>query len=123
MAHIDFFKLQSKNLLKDFKTKYWDEKNKVYKYNPKFFNDIDSIILNYNIYEDEPFSLMNAQHIIACIAGFYNWQELIHSNQYRLELGKLLLENRNVCIDGGFLELPIVWEMYERDHLEGLDDQ
>ena len=60
MAHIDFFKLQSKNLLKDFKTKYWDEKNKVYKYNPKFFNDIDSIILNYNIYEDEPFSLMNA---------------------------------------------------------------
>ena len=123
MEHIDFFKLQAKNFLKDFRTKYWDEENECYQFKPNFFDDIDDIILGYDIYENEPFSLMNSQHLIACMAGFHSWQELIHSNKYKLELGKLLFENRNMCIDGGFLELPTVWQMYERNHLGGLDDQ
>lgn len=28
MEHIDYFKLQAKNLLKDFKTRFFDEKEK-----------------------------------------------------------------------------------------------
>lgn len=37
---------------------------------------------------------MNAQHIIARLAGFYKWTDLIKATDPALELGKLLFENR-----------------------------
>ena len=121
MEHIDFFKLQAKNFLKDFKTKEFDE-NKICQYKARFFPDIDEIILDCDINEHKPFSLMNSQHIIAILAGFSNWQDLIHANKYRLELGKLLFENRNMYDEDG-LDLHTSWQIYEYNNLNGFDDE
>lgn len=94
MTNIDFFKLQAKNFLKDFETKHYNEDEDVYEYSPRFFSDIDDIIFNFEIDEEKPFTLMNAQHVIARLAGFYKWTELIRATEPALELGKLLFENR-----------------------------
>lgn len=93
MNKIDYFKLQAKNLYRDFKTQERDADGN-YIYSPKFFSDIDELILCYDINE-ERFTLMNAQHLIAELAGFKKWSELIHASDAALELGELLLNNRN----------------------------
>lgn len=94
MTNIEFFKLQAKNLFSDYKSRVYDDSEDMYKYNPRFFSDIDDIIFNFEINEDKPFSLMNAQHVIARLAGFYKWTDLIKASEPRLELGKLMLVNR-----------------------------
>lgn len=98
MNKIDFFKLQAKNLERDFKTQYLDNEG-IYQYKPRFFSDIDDIILSFDI-DEEKFTLMKAQHIIALLAGFNKWSDLIHSDNDGLELGKLLFEHRNDYING-----------------------
>lgn len=78
MEHIDYFKLQAKNLLKDFKTRFFDEKENFYNYKPKYF-DIIEIFLDFGINDDAEnfkFTLMNAQHIVAKLAGFSKWNDL-----------------------------------------------
>ncbi len=97
MTHIEYFKLQAKNLLKDYKTKIPSFDKAVgeylYKYNPKHF-DIDEIILAYDVDEDN-FSLMQAQHIIALIVGFTKWSNLLKVSKIELELAKLLFDNQD----------------------------
>ena len=49
-ASIDYFKLQAKNLYRDFKTQKKDDEG-YYQYSPRFFKDIDGIIVDYDIDE------------------------------------------------------------------------
>jgi len=95
MKPIDYFKLQAKNLHKDYKTQtsYFDAalNRHLSEYCPKYF-DIDSLILDYNI-DEENFSLMNAQHIIAQLVGFTKWTEMLKASNTELELAKLLFDN------------------------------
>lgn len=98
MTNIEYFKLQAKNLFRDWKTKVpvKDEVFKdliVYEYSPKYF-DVSSILFDLEMDEDD-FSLMKAQHVIAHLSGFYNWDELIHASDEELELGKILLNLRD----------------------------
>jgi len=121
MERIEYFKLQAKNLLRDFKTQFVDEENDgIYDYKPRFF-DVNEIVLSFDVDEDEPFTLMNAQHIIARLAGFQKWTELIKASEAALEIGKLLLDNRDET--GGIMTniAPSVivedWENYYQDFL------
>ena len=129
MTNIEYFKLQAKNFLKDYKTKVYNEDEGIYEYSPRFFHDIDEIIMSFNINEKDSFSLMNAQHVIAELAGFYKWTELLKASESRLELGKLLLTYReeyqkkqgyftNMC--GSMLVAD--WEFYEQTNLKDVDD-
>lgn len=97
MTHIDFFKLQAKNLFRDYKTKtsVFDKELNVYyyEYTPKYF-DILGIFLDYLVDEDN-FSLMNAQHLIAVIAGFNKWNDMLKASEAELELAKLLFDNQH----------------------------
>ncbi len=97
MDTIDYFKLQAKNLLRDFKTKtvVLDKTSSafLYEYTPKYF-DIEMIISDFDI-DEENFSLMNAQHVIAKIANFDNWSELLNAAKAELELAKLLYDHQN----------------------------
>lgn len=109
MTHIEFFKLQAKNLFKDYKTqtKPFD----IYEYNPKYF-DIDGIVVDYDL-DEENFSLMNAQHIISRMAGFRKWTDMLKASDIELQLAKLLFDNQDkISIDE--------WDMYiasvERDN-------
>ena len=129
MTNIEFFKQQAKNLLKDYNPRVYNEDEGFYDYSPRFFNDIDEIINNFNINEEEPFSLMNAQHVISRLAGFYKWTELIKASESRLELGKLLLTCREEYQkkQGYFtnmVESMIVadWKLYEQENLKDFDD-
>ena len=77
MKNIDYFKLQAKNLLKDYQTRRLSEDGDIYEYDPKFF-DIVGIFLEYDIMDDDKnfdFKLGNAQHLIAQMAGFTSWKD------------------------------------------------
>jgi len=92
MTTIEFFKLQAKYLHKDYLTKTPDEAHG-YLYSPKYFN-IDDVIFDFEIDEEENFSLMNAQHVIARMIGFEKWTALLKASEEEMELAKLLFENR-----------------------------
>lgn len=82
MEHIDYFKLQAKHLLKDYKSRFFDEEQNSYAYNPKYFK-IAEIFSDFGLpdeKEDFDFCLMNAQHIIAKLSGFSKWNELKDSD-------------------------------------------
>ncbi|MBB6001450.1 hypothetical protein [Arcicella rosea] len=95
MKPIDYFKLQSKNLHKDYKTQtsFFDTtlSRNLYRYNPKYF-DIDRLIIDDEVDENN-FTLMKAQHIIAQWVGFSKWTEMLKASDIELELAKLLFDN------------------------------
>lgn len=97
MNTIDYFKLQAKNLHKDFKSKtpVLDKTATafLYEYTPKYF-DIEMVISDFAI-DEENFSLMNAQHIIAKIANFDKWALMLKASAAELELAKLLYDYQN----------------------------
>lgn len=107
MTHLEYFKLQAKNLFKDFKAK-----------TSKYF-DVDEILLAYD-WDEQNFSLMKAQHTIARMVGFRKWTDLSKASESELELAKLLLDNREkVLVED--------WEMYvtnvERSTKASLDPE
>lgn len=122
MKVIEYFKLQSKNLHKDFKTQksYFDPTygRDLYKYAPKFF-DVDALALDFDIDEDN-FSLMKAQHYIAQLAGFRKWTEMLQSSPPALELSKLMFDNMHKIS-------VIEWDIYisgeEREKGFPFDDE
>jgi hypothetical protein len=109
MSHIEFFKLQAKNLFRDYQTKkpVFDQVIGDYlnEYDPKYF-DIDSIILYFDVDEND-FSLMKAQHIITQIVGFRKWTDMLRASEPGLELAKLLFDNQHKISAED-------WEMYIR---------
>lgn len=121
MTHIEYFKMQAKNLFKDWKTRttYTDiDGSTCYQYNGKYF-DVSSIFFDFeDIYDENDLTLMKAQHIIACMAGFSKWAELLKASDAKLELERLLLDNRAKISRED-------WEMYiigiERDNELSID--
>lgn len=114
MEHIDYFKLQSKNLLKDFKTRFFNEEEKVYQYNPFFF-DISSIFNDFGLpdeKEDFSFSLMNSQHIIAKLAGFQKWNELIEASEGDLKASHRQFDKSGYRINQQKKVLPAPQNLY-----------
>lgn len=110
MNSIDYFKLQAKNLYKDFKTQTPLVGKPIggfkYDYSRTYFQIYD-ILSDFDIDEDN-FTLMNAQHVIAKIAGFDKWTILIKTEASELELAKLLFEHQDK-IDS------ITWDFYIAD--------
>ena len=96
MNHIEFFKLQAKNLFRDYQTRftYADsvDGNSYYSYAPRYF-DIERIFLEFD-WDEENFSLMKAQHLVALLMGFKNWADLLHAPKFDLELAKLLFDHQ-----------------------------
>ena len=130
MTNIDFFKKQAKNFFKDYNTRVFNEEKNIYEYSPRFFDDIEDLVDNFEIDENGSFTLMNAQHIVARLSGFYKWTELIKASEPALELGKLLLTNREsyqekMGIITNMVQSLIVsdWQSYEELYLKDCDDQ
>ncbi len=105
MNKIDFFKLQAKNLHKDFKTQKFGFDEDLYEYSPKYF-DVGQIIVDYDLDEDKDFtSLMKVQHLFATMIGFKSWSDLINAPEIELELTKALFDNQHkISLDE--------WDMY-----------
>ena len=120
MTNIEFFKQQSKNFMKDYKTRAFNEAEGFYEYNPRYFQDIDDLLYDFGFKDDETFTLMNAQHIIAQLSGFYKWNDLIQASEAALEIGKLLLTNRK---HDQWFNIVDDWQIYESQNLQDLDDE
>ncbi|MEW6997757.1 hypothetical protein AADZ86_08635 [Colwelliaceae bacterium BS250] len=98
MEPISFFKLQAKNLHKDYKTQYIRveyDGTSLFDYNPKYF-DVNSIICDYDYdeVEAENFSLMKSQHLFSKLMGFDKWSNLINAPEKLQELLILLFKNK-----------------------------
>lgn len=97
MKEIEYFKLQAKNLFRDYKTKTpsIDDVSgyTFYKYTPQYF-DIDQLFVDFD-WDEERFTLMNAQHLIANMVGFNKWSDLLRATPVELKLAKLLFDNQD----------------------------
>jgi len=97
MKPLVYFKLQAKNLFKDYKTQttYVDDRDRqsYFAYTPKYF-DIDQIILDFD-WPEENLTLMKVQHFFAMILGFRKWTDLLNASDEELELAKLLWDNQH----------------------------
>ena len=109
MDHLDFFKLQAKNLYRDWKT-HTETDDGIYEYNPQFF-DVDDFLLYFGEDLDEKrFSLQRAQHLVAKLAGFDKWNDLIKADEQHLELAKIVF---NGCAHSGSISWSREnWDMY-----------
>lgn len=98
MTTIEYFRLQAKNLNKDFKTQKSSFNPKlgrnVYDYDPKFFK-IDLLINDFNI-DEENFKLGNAQHVIAKLCGLEKWSDLSKASSAKIKLSRLLYTNMDI---------------------------
>ena len=103
MANVEYFEQQAKNLFEDYETKTRCSDDDIYEYNPKHF-DMNEIVCAFDIDEDN-FTLMDAQDIIAYMAGFEDWENLLKATEIDLEFAKLLFDNRDkINVED--------WEMY-----------
>ena len=97
MNTIDYFKLQAKNLHRDFKTQIPIVGKTTggfqYEYTPKYFQVYD-VISDFGI-DEENFSLMNAQHVIARMVNFDKWETLLKASPAELELSQLLYDHQD----------------------------
>lgn len=87
------------------------------RYAPKFF-DVDALTLDYDI-DEENFTLMNAQHYIAQLAGFRKWTDMLKASPSALELSKLLFDNMHKI---SVMEWDIYISGEERDKGFRFDD-
>lgn len=95
MTHLDFFRKQAKNFLKD-----WQTQSKTvesdgfisYQYDWKFY-DVGDLFFYYEFddKDEQDIKLARAQHLIAKMAGFKKWDDLIHATETEQTLAELLL--------------------------------
>lgn len=97
MQPIKFFKLQAKNLYKDYKTQFLNTEHEIhiFDYSPKYF-DINGIVVSYDYEEIEAvsFGLMKAQHLFSWLLGFEKWSDLINAPVEKQELLVVLFKNK-----------------------------
>lgn len=116
MSNLEFFKKEAKNLLKDWKTQtktVESDGSVAYSYSPKFY-DVKDLFLSYEFSDkdEQDIKLSRAQHLIAKIAGFKKWNELIQASPERLELAELLVRQAKKDFNDDYNgRVPFDWDM------------
>lgn len=116
MSNLEFFKKEAKNLLKDWKTQsksVGSDSSVSFSYSLKFY-DVKNLFLSYEFSDkdEQDIKLSRAQHMIAKIAGFKKWNELIQASPKRLELAELLVRQvKNDFNDDYNGRVPFDWDM------------
>ena len=87
---VGYFKLQAKNLFHDFKLDFMQD-DSTYVCAPRFY-DVNAVVTDFSISDYADFTLMKAQHILAKIAGFASWDDLLKSPAEKLAAGKDILD-------------------------------
>ena len=110
MDALSFFKLQAKNFLRDWKTRYRDEEG-LWQYRSRFI-DVDRFFLEagYGDLGDGEPSLMRAQHFVAMICNLNSWSELINLPQDELEFLKYVWEHQNQNSFEDWADSVEMWE-------------
>jgi hypothetical protein len=102
MNPVNFFKLQAKHLLQDYRTQYLNTEYKdfpIYSYKPKYIN-ISSIVdtVDYDEVHAAEFTLMKAQHLLSWLLGFKCWADLLKAPIDQQELLVHLFKH-NICAE------------------------
>ena len=123
MSIIDYFKLQAKNLMRDWET-HQEDGELGYVYSPRYF-DIGGL-LDYFEEDETKFCLQRAQHLIAKLVGFRKWDNLIHARDEKQRFAKTVFsgliasndlitaydEWQDYCYSNGIDELDIKNQIY-----------
>ena len=111
MSSLEYLKKAAKNLFKDWKSHtvtVEPDGFKLFEYNSHFFDFNDFVVYyDLSVEDEENFSLMKAQHMIAQMAGYRKWNDLINASEKELELAKILISH---FYDSGDVE---DWEAYK----------
>ena len=88
MTHLEYFKLQAKNLHRDWK-------NRSQKY---FACDIRWLFRLYNVNPSEEPTLMKAQHLLALSLGRNKWDDLLKEPEETLAYTRKVLEKERLLL-------------------------
>ena len=92
MKNLDYFKKQAKYLVKDWETRKVnpgtdeDWEGEPYVYDGEYF-EMYNVVHFYEVGDD--FGLQKAQHIIAQMAGFRKWDDLLKADEDELALARI----------------------------------
>lgn len=106
MKTIDYYKQQAKLLLKDYnlsKEHNFNQSEVVYD-EPQEHFDINNVFSKANKQKGEDIKLMNAQHILAKIADFKDWNDVLHSSEPQREIGAFKLNAYKIGMDPHMIE-------------------
>lgn len=101
MTTIEYYKQQAKLLLKDynlFKENNFNQNEAAFD-EPQEHFDINNVFSKANKSKNESITLMNAQHIVAKISDFKDWNDLLHSSEPQREIGALKLNAYKIGMD------------------------
>ena len=124
MTTIDYYKQQAKLLLKDynsFKENNFNQNGTIFD-EPQEHFDINNVFSKANKKTTEVITLMNAQHIIAKISDFKDWNDLLHSSEPQREIGAMKLNCYKIGMDPniiGSAEMLVSSELFA----EYVDDE
>ena len=114
MSNLEFFKKQSKNFLKDWKSQkkiVETDGNVYFRYFPKFFDIKDWFsYFELSAKDEQDVKLSHAQHYIAKIAGFKKWKDLIAASEKELIYAEIKLRNFKNSMN------LIQWDYLEKDY-------
>lgn len=98
---VDYFKKQAKLLLRDYnlmKENDFDQSKVVFDESQEHF-DITNVFAKADKIKGDNLTLMNAQHILAKICDFKNWEDFLHSSKAKQEIGALKLNCYKIGMD------------------------
>lgn len=106
MTTIDYYKQQAKLLLKDynlFKENNFNQNETMFN-EPQEHFDIHNVFSKANKRTDEEITLMNAQHIIAKISDFKDWDDILHSSEAQREIGAFKLDAYKIGMNPSMID-------------------
>ncbi len=106
MTTIEYYKQQAKLLLKDynlFKENNFNQNEAAFD-EPQEHFDINNVFSKANKSKNESITLMNAQHIVAKISDFKDWNDLLHSSEPQREIGALKLNAYKIGMDPNIID-------------------
>lgn len=106
MTTIDYYKQQAKLLLKDynlFKENNFNQNGAMFD-EPQEHFDVHNVFSKVNRRTDEDITLMNAQHIIAKISDFKDWNDVLHSSEAQREIGAFKLNTYKIGMDPNIID-------------------
>lgn len=98
---VEYFKQQAKLLLKDYKLMRENnfDASKIVFDEPQEHFDVNNVLVKANKSQNDKLTLMNAQHILAKICDFKNWEDFLHSSKAKQEIGALKLNCYKIGMD------------------------
>ncbi len=103
---VEYFRQQAKLLLKDYKLMQENnfDVSKIVFDEPQEHFDIINVLAKANKSQNDKLTLMNAQHILAKICDFKNWDDFLHSSKAKQKIGALKLNCYKIGMDPNIID-------------------